>query len=154
MKRRNFLTNLFNIGVGAAAMTIPVIAKSGNKETFTLDDEFIRHDGNKNLFYIKKDGVLNRELMKAIGGSYLPIDKFGCYFTIHGQYVPIKDKYTIEDFRQLIMFFEDKSRHYCFCDGQTKSGGVGLIRLLKDRSEKFYKIDAFQAFRNGQYGPE
>lgn len=155
MERRGFLKRLFGISVSAAALSVPAIAKAVEKDTFTFDEAFINHDGNKDLYYIRKDSRLNRELMKAIGDHYLPIDKFGCYYPVYGQYVQIKDEYTIEDFRQLIMLLEDKKEHFdYFCDGQMKNQEVGLIRLIKDRSGKFYKIDLFQAFRNGMYGPK
>ena len=155
MERRGFLKRLFGLGVGAAAMAVPVLAKTASKETFTLDEAFIKHDGNKDLYYIRKDSVLNQELMKALGDHYLPKDKFGCYYPVYRQYVPIKDEYTIEDFRQLIMLLEDARDHFdYFCDGQLREGEAGLVRLIKDRSGKFYKIDLFQAFKHGQYGPK
>lgn len=155
MERRGFLKRLFGIGVGAAALSVPVIAKAAKKDTFTLDEVFMRHDGNKNLFYIRKDSVLNRELMKAIGDHYLPKEKFGCYYPVYNQFIPVKDEYTIEDFRQLIMLLEDRKAHFdYFCDGNTREGNAGLIRLIKDMKGNFYKIDLFQAFRNGQYGPK
>ena len=112
MERRNFLKKLFNIGIGAAAMTVPVIAKPESKETFSLKEAFLTHDGNKNLFYIKKDSQLNQELMKAIGDHYLPKDNCGCYYPLFKHYIPIKDEYTIEDFRQVIMFLEDSREHF------------------------------------------
>ena len=155
MERRGFLKRLFGLGIGAAAMTVPGLAKAASKETFTLDEAFIHHDGNENLYYIKKNSVLNQELMKALGDHYLPKDKFGCYYGVHNQYIPVKDEYTIEDFRQLIMFFEDKRERFdYFCDGQLRDVEPGLIRLIKDRSGKFYHIDLFQAFKHGMYGPK
>lgn len=157
MKRREFLRKLFGISVATAAMTVPGVSKTKEKDTFTLDEAFINLGGNKDLYYIKKDSALNQELMKAIGDHYLPKDKFGCYYPVYRQYVPIKDEYTIEDFRQLIMLLEDSRDHFdYFCDGQLREeeGNPGLIRLIKDCSGKFYKIDLFQAFRNGMYGPK
>ena len=155
MERRGFLKRLFGLGVGAAAMTVPALAKAAKGDTFTIEDAFIRLDGNKDMYYLKKDSLLNKELMKAIGDHYLPKDKFGCYYPVYKQYVPIKDEYTIEDFRQLIMLLEDARDHFdYFCDGQLREGEAGLVRLIKDRSGKYYKMDLFQAFKHGQYGPK
>lgn len=151
MERRWFLKLL---GLGAVSTISPGVANSKDKDTFTLDDAFICQSGNKDLYYIKKDSLLNQELMKAIGNHYLPTDKFGCYYPVFNQYVPIKDKYSIEDFRQLIMLLEDKREKFdYFCDGKTRGNDAGLIRLIKYRNSKFYRIDLFQAFKNGQYGP-
>ena len=150
MKRRNFL-KLF--GIGTASMAVPAFSKPEKNNEFTFEDTFLRHDGNGNLYYIKKDSLLNQELMKAIGENYLPTDKFGCYYPVSNQYVPIKEKYTIDDFRQLIMLLEDKRGKFdYFCDGKYKDYETGLIRLIKYRNSKFYRIDLFQAFKNGQYG--
>lgn len=150
MKRRSFL-KLF--GIGAASITIPSLSNTDKKQTFTIDEAFLNCSGNDNLLYIKKDSLLNRELMKAIGNHYLPRDKFGCYYPAFNQYIPIKDEYSVDDFSQLIMLLKDKREKFdYFCDGQIMDGNVGLIRLIKDRSGKFYKIDLFQAFKNGQYG--
>lgn len=165
MRRRNFLKKLFGATAGAVAVTtVPSLAKPKEKETFTLDEAFIRHDGNPDLYYIKKDSPLNQELMKAIGDHYLPREKFGNYLPVFNQYVPVKDEYTIEDFRQLIMYLEDKRRNFdFFCDGEVRDEEVGLIRLIRqwrhhlktDEREDlgYYKIDLFQAYRHGQYGP-
>lgn len=162
MKRREFLKRLFGIGVGAAAMTVPGLAKAASKETFTLDEAFIPHDGNELLYYIKKDSILNKELMKVLGDRYLPKDKFGCYRIVRNQYLPIKDEYTIDDFKQLIMFLEDKMNHFeYFCDGIYRDLDVGLLRLYKvdgpstlGKNNGYYELVLFQAFKNGQYGPK
>ena len=172
MKRRNFIGKLFRIGTGVAATAVaaPVIAKAKGKEktqeTFTIEDAFIQpYDGNKDLYYIKKNSLLNQELMKAIGDHYLPREKFGNYLPVFNQYVPVKDEYTIEDFRQLIMYLEDKRRNFdFFCDGEVMGEEVGLIRLIRQyryhlkTGEKenlgYYKIDLFEAYKHGQYGPK
>lgn len=155
MERRGFLKRLLGLGVGAAAMTVPALAKAAKDDTFTIEDAFVQLPGNKNMYYIKKDSMLNQELMKALGDHYLPKDKFGCYYGVYNQYIPVKDEYTIEDFRQLIMFFEDKRERFdYFCDGQLRDVEPGLVRLIKDRSGKFYHIDTFQAFKHGMYGPK
>ena len=155
MERRGFLKRLFGLGVGAAAMTVPALAKAAKGDTFTIEDAFTRFDGNKDMYYLKKDSLLNKELMKAIGDHYLPKEKFGNYLPVWKQYVPVKDEYTIEDFRQLIMYMEDARNHFdYFCDGQTRDGNAGLVRIIKDRQYDYYHIDLFQAYKNGQYGPK
>lgn len=162
MKRRNFLGKLFRIGTGVAAtaVAVPVMGKIKGKqtpqETFTIEDAFIQpYDGNKDLYYIKKDSLLNQELMKALGDHYLPRDKFGCYHPVFNQYIPFKDRYTVEDFRQLIMLLEDKRKHFeYFCDGEHQSLDIGLIRLIRYKKNDYYKIDLFEAFKHGQYGPK
>lgn len=161
MKRRNFIEKLFRIGTGVAAtaVAVPVIAKAKGKEktqeTFTIEDAFIQPYPNKDLYYIKKDSLLNQELMKAIGDHYLPKDKFGCYHPVYDQFVPFKDHYTVEDFRQLIMLLEDKQKHFeYFCDGEHQSLDIGLIRLIRYEKNGYYKIDLFEAFKHGQYGPK
>ena len=164
MKRRNFLKKLFGATAGAVAVTaVPGLAKTKDKETFTIEDAFIQLPGNKNLYYIKKDSVLNQELMKALGDRYLPKEKFGCYLPIFNQYVPIKDTYTVDDFNQLIMMLEHRKFDY-FCDGRYQDYNVGLMRLLKvtrhhlntgdEEDLGYYKIDMFQAFKNGMYAPD
>ena len=157
MKRRDFLGKLLKIGTGVAAtaVAIPVMGKNHaeKQETFTIDDAFIQLHGNSNLYYIKQDSLLNRELMKAIGDHYLPREKFGCYLPVSHQYVPFKDTYTIEDFRQLIMLLEDCRQGFrYFCDGQYREENVGLMRLFKDEKHGYYKIDLFEAYKNGMYG--
>lgn len=159
MQRRNFLGKLLKIGAGitAAAVVTPVMGKTlaEKNETFTLEDAFIPCDGNSDMYYLKKDSLLNRELMKALGERYLPKDKFGNYSPIWEQYVPIKDEYTIEDFRQLIMLIEDAGNRFrYYCDGQLRDAEVGLMRMIKDRKGKFYKMDLFEAYKHGQYGPK
>ena len=155
MERRGFLKRLFGLGVGAAAMTVPGLAKAASKDTFTIEDNFIQCDGNSNIYVIKKDSLLNKELMKAIGDHYLPKDKFGCYYPMHNHYIPIKDSYTVEDFNQLIMFLKDMRGHFrYFTDGQYRDNEVGLLELFKNEKGGYYQPEFFEAFKHGQYGPK
>lgn len=155
MKRREFLRKLFGIGLATAAMTVPGVSKTKEEDTFTLDEAFIQCDGNKNLYYVKKDSKLNQELMKAIGDHYLPTDKFGCYYPVNNQFLSIKDNYSIDDFAQLILLLNDKREKFqYFCDGRMKDEKIGLLCLIKDNKGKFYKLELFEAFRNGMYGPK
>ena len=156
MKRREFLRKLFGISVATAAMTVPGVSKTKEKDTFTLDEAFVQCDGNKDLYYIKKESKLNQELMKAIGDHYLPRNKFGCYYPLFNVYLPIKDEYCIEDFVQVSLFLNDSREHFNYFTSGVMKGGEegGLLRLIKDRNGKFFKIDLFQAFRNGMYGPK
>ena len=53
------------------------------------------------------------------------------------------------------MLLEDARDHFdYFCDGQIRQGEAGLVRLIRDKSGKYYKIDLFQAFKHGMYGPK
>ena len=65
MDRRNFLKKL-GIGLGAAAAaTVPSIAKE-RKEEYTIEDMFIQHDGNGDLFYLKEGCWLDDEIKKML----------------------------------------------------------------------------------------
>ena len=161
MKRRDFLGKLLKIGTGVAAtaVAVPVMAKMKGREkpeqTFTIENDFVQPTGNKSLYYIKKDSPLNQELMKALGDHYLPVEKFGCYYGVFNQFLPFKDKYTIDDFRQLIMFLDDRRKHFdYFCDATYRGLDLGLLQLFKDEKNGYYKLQLFQAFKHGQYGPK
>ena len=128
MERRGFLKGLFGAGVGIAAMaTVPAIGKT-EEETFKIDDIFEPCDGNGQLFYLKTDSWLEKEIRDILGDKFVDEKYFSYYLPIYNCYLPIKEEYTKEDFVNLL--FVVKSKHFdYFCDSRGNQGKqYGAVR--------------------------
>lgn len=143
MKRRGFLKRLFGIGVGAALATVPAIAKE-KKETFKIDDMFEPCDENGQLFYLKTDSWLEREIRDILGDRFVDNKYFCYYLPICNCYLPIKEEYTKEDFDNLLLVVRSKQFDY-FCDSRGNQGKrYGTVRIFKD-NKGYYTISMYQA---------
>ena len=143
MERRNFLKRLFGLGVGAALASVPAIGKT-EEETFKIDDIFEPCDGNEQLFYLKTDSWLEKEIRDILGDKFVDEKYFSYYLPIYNCYLPIKEEYTKEDFVNLL--FVVKSKHFdYFCDSRGNQGKqYGAVRIFKDKNG-YYKIDMYAA---------
>lgn len=146
MERRNFLKKLFG-GVAAvtAASVVPSVAKD-KEETWTIDDLFAKCDGNDNLYYLRKDSWLNKELIDIMGEQYVDQRYFSYYLPLHNLYLPVKEKYEKRDFD----IIKDCLRHQeyeHFCSGAAlyNGNGIGVMRIIKERNGKYFTIDLYGA---------
>ena len=144
MERRNFIKRLLGIGAAAAVSTIPALAKE--KETFTWEDLAIACTGNKDLFYIKQDSWLNQELVKLMGDRVVDRKYFSYYDPRRDILIPVKDRYTKEDFTGLLLWVKTLYSFNYYCNG-TGNGGVetGLCRFIRDKKNNVYHVDFFAA---------
>ena len=141
MERRNFLRKLFGISMGAAAVVaVPAIAKT--KDEFTIDDMFDACDGNKQLFYLKKDSWLEKEIRDILGDRFVDEKYFNFYEPLFNCYLPIKEKYTKKDFENLLLVVKSKKFDY-FCDSTGNNGSA--MRIFKDEPNGYYRIDMYHA---------
>lgn len=142
MERRGFLKRLFATGVGAALATVPAIAKQ--KESFKIDDMFEPCGGNRQLFYLKTDSWLEKEIRDILGDRFVDEKYFSYYLPLFNCYLPIKEEYTKEDFDNLLLVVKSKQFDY-FCDSRGNQGKqYGAVRIFKDKNG-YYKIDMYQA---------
>lgn len=144
MERRNFLKKLFG-GVVAvtAASVVPSVAKD-KEETWAIDELFERCDGNSNLYYIRANSWLNKELIDIMGEQYVDQHYFSCYLPLYNLYLPVKDKYEKCDFD----IIKDWLRHHKyehFCSGECKGNDIGVMRIVKEQNGKYYTIDLYCA---------
>ena len=143
MERRNFLKKLFGIGVGAAAMaTVPALSKPKDAEFFTLEDLFDRCDGNSSMYFLKEDSWLNNELKKAMGDRYVSRKYFSYYYPLNNLFLPVKEKYTRDDFEPIFLFLKSKKFDY-WCSDMHHGKDNGVMRIIRDRKEDFYHIDFY-----------
>ena len=144
MERRNFLRKLFGIGVGAAAMaTIPAIAN--NDEEFTIEELFDRCRGNGQLFYLKEDSWLEKEIRDILGDRFVDEKYFNFYEPLFNCYLPIKEKYAKKDFENFLLVVKSKKFDY-FCDSIGNKGKkIGAMRIFKDEPNGYYRIDMYHA---------
>ena len=151
MERRNFLKRLFGIGVGAAIASVPVIAKTKEEETFTLEDIAFRCSGNSNLWYLKKGCWLDNELNEILGKRVVDRKYFSYYDPRRDIRLPVKEKYTREDFMGVILWAKAQYDFNYYCNG-TANGGVetGLCRFIFDERENCYQTEVYSA-RNPKY---
>ena len=143
MERRGFLKRLLRLGVGAALASVPAIGKT-EEETFKIDDIFEPCDGNGQLFYLKTDSWLEKEIRDILGDKFVDEKYFSYYLPIYNCYLPIKEEYTKEDFVNLL--FVVKSKHFdYFCDSRGNQGKqYGAVRIFKDKNG-YYRIDMYAA---------
>ena len=145
MERRNFIKRLFGAGVGIAAMaTVPAIAKT--EETFAFDDIAFRCSGNDSLWYLKKGCWLDKELNEILGKRVVDRKYFSYYDPKRDIRLPVKEKYTREDFMGVILWAKAQYEFNYYCNG-TADGGVetGLCRFIFDKREKCYQTEVFSA---------
>jgi len=145
MERRNFLKRLLGLGAATVAASVPIIAKE-SEETFTIKDIAEPCSGNKNLWYLKKDCWLDKELKQILGKRVVDRKYFSYYDTKRDMLIPVKDEYTREDFQALLLWAESEYDFNYYCDG-TANGGVetGLCRFIINRTGNAYTIDFFRA---------
>lgn len=144
MERRNFLKKLFG-GVAAvtAASVVPSVAKD-KEETWTIDELFERCDGNDNLYYLREDSWLNKELIDIMGEQYVDQRYFSYYLPLHNVYLPVKEKYEKRDFDMI----KDCLRYHeyeHFCSRECKGIDIGVMRIFKERNGKYFTINLYGA---------
>ena len=145
MKRRDFLRKLFGIGAAVAVSKVPVLAKD-KPETFKIEDMFEQHEGNNQLYYLKKDSWLNKELANVLGDRYVDRKWFRCYSPQYSLSIPIKDEYTKADFQQIIMFPKiDYHKRDYFCGENIRGTEYGLVKLFRDDKNGYYVVEFFDA---------
>lgn len=145
MERRGFLKRLFGAGVGVAAMaTVPAIAKT--EETFTFEDIAFRCSGNDTLWYLKKGCWLDKELNDILGKRVVDRKYFNYYDPKRDIRIPIKEKYTREDFMGLILWAKAQYDFNYYCNG-TANGGIetGLCRFTYDKMGNCRQVDFYSA---------
>ena len=144
MERRNFLKRLLGIGAAAAVSTIPALAKE--KETFTWEDLAMTCTGNKDLFYIKQNSWLNQELMKIMGDRVVDRKYFSYYDPRRDILIPVKDRYTKEDFTSVLLWAKSLYPFNYYCNG-TGNGGIetGLCRFVLSNRHGMYEVEFFSA---------
>ena len=144
MERRNFLKSLF--GFGALAAATMVGAKPSKDDTFTIDDIALQCTGNKELFYIRKDCWLNEELNKIMGERVVDRKYFSYYDPKRDILIPVKERYTKEDFAGVLLWAKSLYPFNYYCNG-TGNGGIetGLCRFILDNRHGMYEVDFFSA---------
>lgn len=148
MDRRNFLKKL-GIGLGAAAAaTVPSIAKD-RKGEYAIEDMFVQHNGNGNLFYLKEGCWLDDEIKKTLGKRYVDKKYFSHYLPMYGLPLPMKEKYEKDDFEPFVLLLKDRGRFSCFCDDSFRRNddtfGKSILRLFKDDKAGYYRFEMFEA---------
>ena len=147
MDRRNFLKKL-GIGLGAAAAaTVPSIAKD-KKEEYTIEDMFVQHDGNSNLFYLREGCWLDNEIKKVLDKRYVDKKHFAYYSPMYGLPLPMKDKYVKSDFEPFLLYLKEERKYSFFCDDafKHKDGfGESVLRLFRENKKGFYRFEMFEA---------
>ena len=144
MERRGFLKRLFGAGVGIAAMaTVPAIAKT--EKTFTFNDIAFRCSGNDSLWYLKKGCWLDKELNEILGKRVVDRKYFSYYDPKRDIRLPVKEKYTREDFMGIILWAKAQYDFNYYCNGAANDGEAGLCRFIFDKREKCYQTEVFSA---------
>lgn len=144
MERRGFLKRLFGIGVGAALVTVPAIAKP-KEETFTFEDIAFRCSGNDAMWYLKNGCWLDKELNDILGKRVVDRKYFSYYDPKRDIRLPVKEKYTREDFMGIILWAKAQYDFNYYCNGATNDGEAGLCRFIFDKREKCYQTEVFSA---------
>lgn len=145
MQRRNFLKSLFGFSALAAA-TMVGAKPLKEDDTFTIDDIAIQCTGNKGLFYIKQDCWLNKELNEIMGERVVDRKYFSYYDPRRDILIPVKDKYTKEDFTGVLLWAKSLYPFNYYCNG-TGNGGIetGLCRFIRDNRHGMYEVEFFSA---------
>lgn len=144
MERRNFLKRLLGFGAATVAVSVPLIAKE-SEETFTIKDIAEQLSSNKNLWYLKKDCWLDKELKQILGKRVVDNKYFNYYNPKRDMLIPIKDRYTKNDFQALLLWAKNEYEFNYYCDGINKSGETGLCRFIINRTGNAYYVDFFSA---------
>lgn len=147
MERRNFIKKIFGLGAAAAVSAVPLMGTGRTtEETFKIEDMAAQCPGNKNLWYLKKDSWLNKELSKILGRRVVDRKYFSYYDPKRDMLIPVKNEYTRDDFQALLLWAESEYDFNYFCDG-TENGGVetGLCRFILNRTGNAYTVEFFSA---------
>lgn len=150
MKRRNFLKGIFGAVAATAAASVPMLAKKGDN-TFALDEIAFRCKGNKDMWYLKKGSWLDNELNEILGKRVVDRKYFSYYDPRRDIRLPVKEKYTHEDFMGIILWAKAQYDFNYYCNG-TANGGIetGLCRFIFDKRENCYQTEVYSA-RNPKY---
>lgn len=149
MKRLDFFKGLF----GAVAISsIPAVSVAVNKiEHFSFDEFFEQPYNNEILFYPKKDCKLYHLIKEIVGSERILDSKHqGPYLGYHYNLLPIKESYTIEDFKPFALALNSYYSKHNFYSEMDR--GV-FFRMIKENNNTMH-FDTFLGYPNGksQYG--
>ena len=138
MDRRGFLRRMFGAGAAVAASGIGISAKDKDG-TVSWEDLTVQCTGNENLFYLKPNGWLNKELVNAFGDKVVDRQHFNYYYPVRDILIPIKETYTKEEFGTFILWAKSQQNMFNhFCNGIAEGTEMGICRFFRD-----WKIGAY-----------
>lgn len=105
MKRLDFLKKLFTVST-VVAFAPAILASETTPTEFKFTDVFKVHEGNPRLIYPLKDSVFYKDLLKTIG-ERINENATATYLPVHQLYLPVKDKYTLDDLKPIKFYFEN-----------------------------------------------
>jgi len=145
MKRIEFLKNIFS------AIVVTVIPKKLHPikdGEYYFNDIFEIHKGNDRLVYPKKDSELYKQIKELIGKDRILEGKyFIAYLGYHYNILPLKEKYTIEDFKPFILSTQS---YYHKRENFSEYDKEVFFKLFKETPDTMH-FDVFLGDTEGQY---
>lgn len=139
MKRISFLKSLLGgiAIVTSKPFTSPI---SKVKKKFTFDEIFNTWEGNRNLIYPKKDSQIYK-MLEEIFFNKTVLNTTPVYVGVHSLQLPVKNKYTVEDFLPVKLYFESR---YCENNRYALEQDV-VFMFIKDTPYSMH-LETFRTF--------
>ena len=145
MKRIEFLRSIFS---SIAITAIPKNIHPVENQQYYFNEIFEIHKGNDRLVYPKKDCDIYKKIKELIGGNRILEERyFTAYLGYHYNLIPVKEKYTIDDFKPFVLSMQ--SYHHKRESFSEYDKGV-FFRLFKETPNTMY-FDVFLGDIKGQY---
>lgn len=145
MKRIEFLKRLV-AGAFALSSAPALIASEPNKDepsTFTFDELFRVHPGNDILVYPKASSPFYKQFEEQFA-ERIDKTKSHVYYPVHSVILPVKEFYTIEDFKPVMFYFDcvyfKKQKFTTEYSGKTSD--CVCFRFVKDAPDRMH-LDIF-----------
>lgn len=135
------------MGTGVITLVPSVTVASNKIEQFSFDEIFEQPYNNEILYYPKKDCKLY-EMIKEIVGTERILDSKheGPYLGYHYNLLPIKESYSIEDFKPFALALNS---HYSKRNFYSEKDRGVFFRMIKQSDGTMY-FDTFLGYPDGK----
>jgi hypothetical protein len=147
MKRSDFFKSIFG---AAAIVALPNQLQATEKEKeYSFDELFEVHDKNEILIYPKPNTFIYNKIKEEIGIERILANKhFHYYLGVDDVIIPMKEKYTMDDFAPFIMCLNSYyKKNKLFAETHKQS----FFRMISNKNGTMH-FDLFVGGLGSQYG--